>query len=174
MALIKTINGLSPKFGENCFLAENATIIGDVNIGNDCSIWFNVVIRGDVNSINIGNKVNIQDGCVLHCLYKRSVIDIGDNVTVGHNAIIHGARINNNVLIGMGSIIMDNSVIGESSIIAAGSLILENSIIEPFSVYGGVPAKKIKEVDPETLKRLNNRTAENYLLYASWYKEKKE
>ena len=171
MALIKTVRGFTPVFGKNCYLADNATIIGDVKIGDDCSVWFNTVIRGDVNSIRIGNKVNIQDGSVLHTLYQKSVIEIGNNVSVGHNVIIHGAKIENNVLLGMGSIIMDHVIVGENSIIGAGSVVLEGTIIEPYSIYAGVPAKRIKSVDPEQSSEMIEKRADNYLLYSSWYRE---
>jgi carbonic anhydrase/acetyltransferase-like protein (isoleucine patch superfamily) len=171
MALIKEVRGFMPKFGENCYLAENATIIGDVEIGNDCSFWFNTVIRGDVNSIKIGNKVNIQDGTVLHTLYQKSTIEIGDNVSVGHNVTIHGAKIEKNVLVGMGATILDHSVIGENSIIAAGSLVLSGAILEPNSIYAGVPAKRIKEIEPNQSKEMIEKIANNYLMYASWFKE---
>ena len=169
MALIKSVRGYTPKIGTNCFLADNTTIIGDVEIGNDCSFWFNSVIRGDVNSICIGNKVNIQDGAVLHCLYEKSKIHIGNNVSIGHNVIIHGATINDNVLIGMGAIIMDHAVIGENSIIAAGALILDSTIVEPGSIYGGVPAKRIKSIEQEQTKEMIEKIANNYLMYAKWY-----
>lgn len=171
MALIKSVRGFTPVFGENCYLAENATVIGDVIMGNDCSAWFNTVIRGDVNSIRIGNKVNIQDGSVLHTLYEKSVIDIGDNVSVGHNVIIHGAKIHSNVLLGMGSIILDHVVIGENSIIAAGSVVLDSTVVEPGSLYGGVPARRIKSVDPQQAKEMIEKIANNYLHYASWYRD---
>lgn len=171
MALIKEVRGFTPKMGKNVFLADNATIIGDVIMGDDCSIWFNAVLRGDVNSIRIGNKVNIQDGSVLHTLYQKSTIEIGDNVSVGHNVTIHGAKIENNVLIGIGATILDQAVIGENSIIAANSLILSGTIVEPNSIYGGVPAKKIKDIEPEQTKEMINKIANNYLMYASWYKE---
>jgi carbonic anhydrase/acetyltransferase-like protein (isoleucine patch superfamily) len=170
MALIKSVRGYTPVIGIGCFLAENATIIGDVVIGNECSIWFNTVIRGDVNSIRIGNKVNIQDGSVLHTLYQKSVIEIGDNVSVGHNVIVHGARIEKNVLLGMGSIILDNAVIGENTIIGAGSVVLENTVAEPDSIYAGIPAKRIKKIDPVQSKEMIQRISENYTLYAGWYK----
>ncbi|MEG1546899.1 MAG: gamma carbonic anhydrase family protein [Bacteroides sp.] len=170
MALIKSVRGFSPKFGEDCFLADNATIIGDVIMGNECSIWFSTVLRGDVNSIRIGNKVNIQDGSVLHTLYEKSTLEIGNNVSVGHNVTIHGACIKDGALIGMGSTILDHAVIGEGAIIAAGSLILSNTIVEPGSIWGGVPAKFIKKVDPEQAKELNQKIANNYLMYAGWYK----
>ena len=170
MALIKTVRGLTPVLGSNCFLTENSTIVGDVKIGNDCSFWFNSVVRGDVNSIRIGNKVNIQDGAVLHCLYKKSAISIGNNVSVGHNVIIHGATIHDNVLIGMGAIIMDHAIIGENSIIAAGALVLENTIVESGSIYGGVPAKKLKSIEKTQTKEMIEKIATNYLMYAKWYK----
>ena len=171
MALIKEVRGFTPKMGKNVFLADNATIIGDVIMGDDCSIWFNAVLRGDVNSIRIGNKVNIQDGSVLHTLYQKSTIEIGDNVSVGHNVTIHGAKIENNVLVGIGATILDQAVIGENSIIAANSLVLTGTIVEPNSIYGGVPAKKIKDIEPEQTKEMINKIANIYLMYASWYKE---
>src|SRR6056297_2605873 len=171
MALIKSVRGYTPTLGSNCYLADNATIIGDVVAGDDCSFWFNTVIRGDVNSIRIGNKVNIQDGTVFHTTYQKSVIEIGDNVSVGHNVTIHGARIEQNVLIGMGSTILDHVVIGENSIVAAGALVLDSTKIEPGSIYAGVPAKRIKSVDPEQTREMIDRIANNYLMYAGWYKE---
>ena len=170
MALIKTVRGFSPKFGENCFFAENATVIGDVVMGKDCSVWYNTVLRGDVNTIIIGNGVNIQDGSVLHTLYEKSTIEIGDYVSIGHNVTIHGAAIKDYALVGMGSTILDHAVIGEGAIVAAGSLVLSNTIIEPGSIWGGVPAKFIKKVDPEQAKELNQKIAHNYLMYADWYK----
>lgn len=171
MALIKKVRGFEPKFGVNCYFSENCTIVGDVILGNNCSIWFNAVVRGDVNSIRIGNKVNIQDGAVLHCLYQKSTIEIGNNVSIGHNVIIHGAKIHDNVLIGMGAILMDNAVIGENSIIAAGALVLENTVVEPGSIYGGIPAKRIKSIDPKQTREMIERIANNYLMYAKWYDE---
>jgi len=171
MALIKSVRGFTPVIGKNCYLADNATVIGDVVIGDDCSIWFNAVIRGDVNSIKIGNKVNIQDGAVLHCLYEKSKIEIGDNVTIGHNVIIHGATLKDNVLIGMGAIVIDHAMIGENSIIAAGAVVLEGTIVEPGSIYAGVPAKFIKKVNPGQAAEMNIKIANNYLLYASWFKD---
>ena len=170
MAYIKSVRGFTPKIGENCFMAENATIIGDVEIGNDCSFWFNSVIRGDVNSIRIGNKVNIQDGAVIHRLYEKSKTIIGNNVSVGHNVVIHGATIHDNVLIGMGAIILDHAIIGENSIIAAGALVLDSTIIEPGSIYGGVPAKRIKSIEQAQTKEMIEKIANNYLMYAKWYK----
>jgi carbonic anhydrase/acetyltransferase-like protein (isoleucine patch superfamily) len=170
MPLIKSVRGFTPKFGENCYLADNATIIGDVVIGRDCSIWFSTVLRGDVNSIRIGDGVYIQDGSVLHTLYQKSTIEIGDYVSIGHNVTIHGAKIEDYALIGMGATLLDHAVIGKGSIVAAGSLILSNMIIEPGSIWGGVPAKFIKKVDPEQAKELNRKIAHNYLMYSDWYK----
>lgn len=170
MALIKSVRGFTPKIGENVFLADNSTVIGDVEIGNDCSIWFNAVLRGDVNSIRIGNKVNIQDGSVLHTLYQKSTIEIGNNVSVGHNVTIHGAKIEDNVLVGIGATILDHAVIGSNSIIAANSLVLTGTEIEPNSVYAGVPAKKVKDTEPEQTHEMINKIAENYLMYSDWYK----
>ena len=161
MALIKSVRGFTPEIGENCFLADNATIIGDVKIGDDCSIWFCTVLRGDVNSIRIGNGVNIQDGTVLHTLYEKSTID---------NVTIHGATVKDYALIGMGSTILDHAIVGEGAIVAAGSLVLSNTVIEPGSIWGGVPAKFIKKVDPEQAKELNQKIAHNYLMYSQWYK----
>jgi len=169
MALIKTVRGFSPIYGKNCFLAENATLVGDVIMGDGCSLWFNTVVRGDVNSIRIGHKVNIQDGVVLHCLYEKSTINIGNNVSIGHNAIIHGATIHDNVLVGMGAIIMDHAIIGENSIIAAGALVLSGTIVEPGSIYGGIPAKRIKSVEQEQTNEMIEKIANNYLMYAKWY-----
>jgi carbonic anhydrase/acetyltransferase-like protein (isoleucine patch superfamily) len=170
MGIIRSVRGFTPVIGKDCFIAENAVIIGDVVIGDECSFWYNVVVRGDVNSIKIGNKVNIQDGTVLHCLYQRSVIEIGNNVSVGHNAVIHGARIQNNVLIGMGAILLDNAEIGENSIIAAGSVVLTGTKVEAGSIYAGIPAKRVKEVDPEQTAEMINRIADDYIMYAGWYK----
>jgi len=170
MALIKSVRGFTPVIGKNVYMAENAVIIGDVVIGDECSIWFGTVIRGDVNSIRIGNKVNIQDGSVLHTLYKKSVIDIGDNVSVGHNVTIHGAKIEDNVLVGIGATILDHAVIGHNSIIAANSLILTGTIVEPNSIYAGVPAKKIKDIEPDQTREMIEKIANNYLMYAGWYK----
>jgi len=171
MALIKSVRGFTPKLGKDCYLAETAVIIGDVIAGDHCSFWFNVVVRGDVNSIRIGNKVNIQDGSVLHCLYQRSVIEIGNNVSVGHNAVVHGSRIRDNVLIGIGAVILDDADIGENSIIAAGSVILTGTRVEPGSIYAGVPAKRVKEVDPLQTAEMINRIADDYIMYAGWYKK---
>ncbi|NLA64209.1 MAG: gamma carbonic anhydrase family protein [Bacteroidales bacterium] len=171
MALIKSVRGFTPKMGDNIYLAENATIIGDVIIGNDCSIWFNTVLRGDVNSIRIGNRVNVQDGTVIHTLYQKSQSIIGDDVSIGHNAIIHGARIENGALIGMGAIVLDHAVVGEGAIIAAGSVVLSGTQVEPGSIYAGVPAKFVKKVDPAQAKEMNQKIATNYLMYSGWFKD---
>lgn len=171
MALIKSVRGFTPKIGKDCFLADNATIIGDTVIGDNCSIWFNTVLRGDVNSIRIGNQVNIQDGSVLHTLYEKSVIEIGDYVSIGHNVTIHGATICHGALIGMGATVLDHAVVGEGSIVAAGALVLSHTVIPPGTVWGGVPARFIKNVDPEQSKELNQKIADNYVMYAQWYKE---
>lgn len=170
MALIKSVRGFTPKMGSNCFLADNATIIGDVVMGDDCSIWFNTVLRGDVNSICIGNRVNIQDGSVLHTLYEKSTVEIGDDVSIGHNVTLHGACIHNKALIGMGATLLDHAIVGEGAIVAAGALVLSNTIIEPYTLWGGVPAKFIKKVNPAQSKELNQKIANGYLMYASWYK----
>lgn len=174
MGLIKKVRGFTPKIGENCFIAENATIIGDTIIGDNCSIWFNTVLRGDVNSIRIGNNVNIQDGAVLHTLYNKSTIEIGDYVSVGHNVTIHGAKIKNYALIGMGATVLDNVVVGEGAIVAAGALVLSNTIIEPNTIWAGVPAKFVKKVAPEQAQEINQKIAHNYSMYASWYDDTKK
>ena len=171
MPLILSVKGILPLFGENCFIAPNATIAGDVVTGDDCSIWFNAVIRGDVNLIRLGNKVNVQDGAVIHCTYEKASTHIGNNVSIGHNAIVHGCILEDNVLIGMGSIIMDNSRVGTNSIIAAGAVVLENTIVEPGSIYAGVPAKKIRNISQEMISGEIDRIANNYLMYSSWFKE---
>jgi carbonic anhydrase/acetyltransferase-like protein (isoleucine patch superfamily) len=170
MALIKEVRGFTPQIGEDCYLAENATVVGDVIMGNGCSIWFNAVLRGDVNSIRIGNHVNIQDGAVLHTLYQKSTIEIGDYVSVGHNVTIHGATVKDYALIGMGATVLDGAVIGEGSIIAANALVLSNTIVEPNTIWAGVPAKMVKKVDPQQSQEINQKIAHNYAMYASWYK----
>lgn len=170
MALIKPVKGISPKFGKNCYLAENATVVGDVVMGDDCSVWFNAVVRGDVHYIRIGNKVNIQDGAIIHCTYQKAPTNIGNNVSIGHNAIVHGCTVQDNVLIGMGAIVMDNCVIGSNSIIAAGAIVLENTKVEPGSVWAGVPAKKVKDINPELQKGQVERIANNYVMYSEWFK----
>lgn len=169
MALIKSVKGIKPKWGENCFIADNATLTGDVILGNDCSIWFNAVIRGDVHSIKIGNNVNIQDNAVVHCTYQKAPVSIGDNVSIAHLAIIHGCTINDNVLVGMGAIIMDGVVVESNSVIAAGAVVSKNTVVKSGSVYAGVPAKLIKTVDTELIEGEINRISKNYNMYASWY-----
>ena len=171
MPLLLPVKGVSPVFGQNCYIAPNATIVGDVTMGDDCSIWFNSVVRGDVNSIHIGNKVNIQDGAVIHCTYQKTKTLIGNNVSIGHNAIVHGCTVHDNVLIGMGAIIMDNAEIGSHSIIAAGAVVLEGVKVEAGSIYAGVPAKKVKNVPEELISGEINRIANNYVMYSSWFKE---
>ena len=170
MALIKSVNVKTPKHGENCYFAENATVVGDVTMGDDCSVWFNAVIRGDVNSIKMGNKVNIQDGAVIHCTYQKAATTLGNNVSVGHNAMLHGCTIHDNVLVGMGAIVMDGCVVEENCLIAAGAVVLENTHIKSGSVYAGVPAKKVKELTPELFEGEVKRIANNYLMYSSWFK----
>jgi carbonic anhydrase/acetyltransferase-like protein (isoleucine patch superfamily) len=172
MALIKTVRGMSPKWGKNCFLAENATVVGDVVMGDDCSVWFQAVVRGDVNSIRIGNKVNIQDGAILHCTYERTKVDIGNNVSIGHRALVHGCQIGDNVLVGMGAIIMDNAVVAPNVLIAAGAVVLENARLESFGIYAGVPAKRVKELTPQQFADNIERIANAYVMYASWFDEK--
>jgi len=174
MALIKTLLGKTPQFGENCFLTENATIVGDVIMGNDCSVWFNAVIRGDVHFIKIGNKVNIQDGAVIHATYKKSPTNIGNNVSIGHNAMVHGCTINDNVLIGMGAIVMDDVIIESNSIIAAGAIVTKGTHVKSGCVYAGIPAIKIKDVGSDLLEGEINRIAESYLMYSSWYTDSDE
>jgi carbonic anhydrase/acetyltransferase-like protein (isoleucine patch superfamily) len=173
MAVILPVNGISPKLGKNCFVAPNATIVGDVETGDDCSFWFNAVVRGDVNSIRIGNRVNIQDGAVIHCTYKKTKVVLGNNVSVGHNAIVHGCEVSDNVLIGMGAIVMDNCRIGSNTIIAAGAVVTEGTIVPPGCIFAGVPAKKIKDISQELISGEINRIAENYLMYSGWFKDDK-
>lgn len=171
MALIKSVRGFTPKIGKDCYLADNATIIGDVEIGNQSSIWFNAVLRGDVNSIKIGNRVNIQDGTVIHTLYQKSTVEIGDDVSVGHNVTIHGANIRSGALIGMGSTILDYAEVGEGAIVAAGALVLSNTKIEPHTLWGGVPAKFIKNIPEEQSIELNKKIANGYIMYSEWFKD---
>ncbi len=170
MALIKPIRGIHPTFGANCYLADNATIIGDVVMGDNCSVWFQAVVRGDVHYIRIGNNVNIQDGAIIHCTYKTAPTNIGNNVSIAHKAIVHGCTIGDNVLIGMNAIVMDNAVIGENSIIAAGAVVLEHTVVEPGSVYAGIPARKIKDISQEQTRELLERISQNYIKYAEWYR----
>ncbi len=169
MALIKPVKGITPNIGKRCFLADNATIIGDVVLGNDCSVWFNAVIRGDVHYIRIGNKVNIQDGVIIHCTYRQAPVNIGNSVSIAHNAIIHGCTLHDNVLIGMGSILMDHVEVHSNSIIAAGALVTKGTVVEPDSVYAGTPAKKIKTIDKGLSEGEILRIANSYNMYAGWY-----
>jgi carbonic anhydrase/acetyltransferase-like protein (isoleucine patch superfamily) len=171
MGYIREVRGFKPELGENCFLAENAVIVGDVVCGRDCSFWFNAVIRGDVNAIRLGDRVNVQDNAVIHCTYQKAATTIGNNVSIGHNAIVHGCTIHDNVLIGMGAIVMDNCVIESGSIIAAGAVLTEGTRVAAGSVYAGVPAKKVKEVSPELFQGEVQRIANNYLMYSGWFKE---
>jgi carbonic anhydrase/acetyltransferase-like protein (isoleucine patch superfamily) len=174
MAVILPVKGIHPQFGNDCFIAPNATVVGDVVMGDECSIWFNTVVRGDVNSIRIGNKVNIQDNATLHCTYEKTKVTLGNNVSIGHNAIVHGCTVEDNVLIGMGAIVMDNVHIGKNSIVAAGAVVLEGTVIEPGSIYAGVPAKKVKAISEALLEGEVNRIANNYLMYSSWFKEEEK
>lgn len=173
MAVIKAVKGLSPILGENCFLADNATIVGNVHMGNNCSVWFNAVVRGDVCRIEMGDNCNVQDGAVIHGTLNLSKTVLGNNVSIGHNAIVHGCVIEDNVLIGMGAIVMDNAVIGTGSMIAAGAVVLANTVVEPNSLYGGTPAKKIKDID-EKLKMVIDKTPGNYIMYSSWIEDIEE
>lgn len=170
MPVILPVNGVSPKIPEDCFVAPNATIVGDVEMGAECSVWFNAVVRGDVNSIRMGNKVNIQDGACIHCTYKKTKTIIGNNVSIGHNAIVHGCTVEDNVLIGMGAIVMDGVKIGRNSIIAAGAVVLEGTDVPQGSIFAGVPAKKVKEISPELLQGEVERIANNYVMYSGWFK----
>lgn len=172
MPVIKTIRGKSPLIPSSCFIADNATVVGDVQMGEGCSIWFNAVVRGDVNRIVIGRDVNIQDGAVIHCTYEKTETHIGDRVSIGHNAIVHGCTIGDEVLVGMGAIVMDNAVVEPGVLIAAGAIVLENSRLESGFIYGGVPARKLKPLDPEQLSFSISRTADNYKMYAGWFEEK--
>jgi len=169
--LIKSVNGKSPNISEDCYIAENATIVGDVTIGNSCSVWFNSVIRGDVNQITIGNKVNIQDGAIIHCTYKKHATKIGNNVSIGHNAIVHGCTIQDNVLIGMGAIVMDNCLIESNSIIAAGAVVTQNTIVASGSIYAGVPARWVKNIDASDFAGEIERISNNYVMYSGWFKD---
>ncbi len=169
MAIIQEVRGFVPKIGKDVFLAANAVVVGDVVIGDGCSIWFSAVLRGDVNSIRIGNGVNIQDGSVLHTLYQKSVIEIGDHVSVGHNVVLHGCKVEDYALIGMGAVVMDNAVVGEGAIVAAGSVVLSNTKIGAHELWAGCPAKFVKMVEPEKAKEMNIKIANNYHLYSTWY-----
>jgi len=170
MAIIKSVRGFTPKMGDNCFLAENAVVVGDVTMGDNCTIWLNAVVRGDVNTITIGNNTNIQDGAIVHCTYERSKTVIGNNVSVGHTAVVHGCTIEDNVLVGMGAIIMDDAVIGNGSVVAAGAVVLSGTRVEPGSIYAGMPARKVKDISTDMMAVID-RTAKNYPMYAEWFKK---
>lgn len=170
MPVILPVKGVQPQIPENCFIAPNATVVGDVVMGDECSVWFNAVIRGDVNSIRMGNKVNIQDGACIHATYQKTKVNLGNNVSVGHNAIVHGCTVADNVLIGMGAIVMDNVEIGSNTIIAAGAVVLENTIIPAGCIFAGVPAKKVKDISAELIKGEIERIANNYTMYSGWFK----
>lgn len=169
MAIIKSVRGFTPKFGNNCFFADNSVVVGEVLMGNNCTVWFNAVVRGDVHSITIGDNTNIQDGAVIHCTYQKAKTVIGSNVSIAHNAIVHGCLVEDNVLIGMGAIIMDGAVIGNNSVIAAGAIILPGTIVEPGSMYAGNPAKRMKDISDE-MREVIQRTAKNYTMYSEWFK----
>lgn len=170
MPVILPVQGKSPSFGDDCFIAENATIVGDVVCGNQCSFWFNAVVRGDVNSIRMGNKVNVQDMAVIHCTYQKAATTIGNNVSIGHRAIVHGCTLHDNVLVGMGAIVMDHAEVGSNTIIAAGAVVTERMKVEPNSIYAGVPARKIKDISPELQRGEVERIANNYVMYSAWFK----
>lgn len=170
MALILPVEGKEPQWGEDCYIAENSTIVGDVIMGDQCSVWFGTVVRGDVNYIRIGNRVNIQDGAIIHCTYQKCGVDIADDVSIGHRAIVHGCTIEQNVLVGMGAIIMDNAVVKKNSLIAAGAVVLENTIVEEGSVYAGIPAKKVKDIDQNLFEGEIRRISQNYIKYSGWFK----
>jgi carbonic anhydrase/acetyltransferase-like protein (isoleucine patch superfamily) len=169
MSIIKSVRGYAPSFGENCFVAEGAVVIGEVTMGNNCTVWFNAVVRGDVHSITIGDNTNIQDGAVLHCTYQKAKLTIGSNVSIAHNAVVHGCTVEDNVLIGMGAIVMDDAVIGSNSVIAAGAVVLPGTKVEPGSIYAGCPAVRIKDITDE-MKSTIQRTAKNYPMYSEWFK----
>jgi carbonic anhydrase/acetyltransferase-like protein (isoleucine patch superfamily) len=171
MAIIKEVRGFSPRMGKNCFLADNAVVVGEVVMGDNCTVWFNAVVRGDVHSITIGDNTNIQDGAVIHCTYQKAKTVIGSNVSIAHNAIVHGCTLEDNVLIGMGAIVMDDSVIGTNSVIAAGAVVLPGTIVPAGSVFAGIPAKRVKDISDE-MKEVIQRTARNYPMYATWFKER--
>lgn len=170
LMVIKEVRGKFPQIGDDCFIAENATLVGDVQMGSQCSVWFNAVLRGDVHYIKLGNRVNIQDGAIVHCTYKKYPTVIGNNVSVGHNAIVHGCTIHDNVLIGMGSIVMDNCIVHSNSIVAAGAVVTQNTVIESGSIYAGIPAKKVKDISKELSSGEIDRIAKNYVTYSGWYK----
>lgn len=171
MPLILPVKNVGPAFGNDCFIAENATIVGDFVCGDSCSFWFNSVVRADVNSIRFGHRVNVQDGAVIHCTFEKTKVEVGNDVSIGHNALVHGCKIDDNVLIGMGAIVMDNCHVKSGSIVAAGAVLLENTVVESGSIYAGVPAKKVKDISPELFEGEVKRIAKNYMHYASWFKK---
>ncbi len=171
MALVKKVRGKTPQWGEHCYFAENATLLGDIVLGKGCSVWFNAVLRGDVHYIRIGNNVNIQDGAIIHCTYQKYPVNIGNNVSIAHGAIVHGCTIHDNVLIGMGAVVMDNAVVESNSVVAAGAVVVKNTVVKSGTVFAGTPAKKIKEVDKRTLEEDIRRIAKNYAMYADWYRQ---
>lgn len=170
MPLILPVRGVTPAFGENCFLAENATVVGDVVCGRDCSFWFQSVVRGDVHRIRMGDAVNVQDGAVIHCTYEKAPTTIGNRVSIGHRAIVHGCTLEDDVLVGMGAIVMDHAVVRAGALIAAGAVVLENTVVEAGAIYAGVPARKVKQLDPDTFRDQNQRIAGNYIRYADWFR----
>lgn len=170
MAIIKSVRGFAPVFGADCFLADNAVVVGEVTMGANCTVWFNAVVRGDVHSITIGDNTNIQDGAIIHCTYQKAKTVIGSNVSIAHAAVVHGCTLEDNVLVGMGAIIMDDCVVGSNSVIAAGAIVLPGTIVEPGSIYGGMPARKLKDIGPE-MREVIARTARNYPMYAKWYNQ---
>lgn len=172
MALIKSVRGYTPEMGKNCYLADNATVVGEVIMGDNCTVWFNAVVRGDVHRITIGDNTNIQDGAVIHCTYQKAATTIGKNVSIAHNAIVHGCTVEDNVLIGMGAIVMDDAVVKSNSVIAAGAVVLAGTVVEEGSIYAGMPAKKVKDIG-DNMREVITRTAQNYPMYAEWFKEEK-
>jgi carbonic anhydrase/acetyltransferase-like protein (isoleucine patch superfamily) len=172
--LVKSVNGKTPVIPEDCYVAENATIVGEVTFGHSCSVWFNAVVRGDVNSITIGDKVNIQDGAIIHCTYQKHATVIGNNVSIGHNAIVHGCTLHDNVLIGMGAIVMDNCIVESNAIVAAGAVVTQNTVVESGSIYAGVPARKVKDIDASAFSGEIGRISNNYVMYSGWFKDQAE
>ncbi len=170
MALILPVNNIAPRFGENCYLAPNATVVGDVIMGRDCSVWFQAVVRGDVHFIRMGDAVNVQDGAVIHCTYQKAPTNIGNRVSIGHRAIVHGCTLHDDVLVGMGAIVMDHAVVHAGALIAAGAVVLENTVVEEGAIYAGIPARKVKQLDPATFRDQNQRIAGNYIRYANWFR----
>ncbi len=170
MAIIKSVRGFTPVFGADCFLADNAVVVGEVTMGANCTVWFNAVVRGDVHSITIGDNTNIQDGAIIHCTYQKAKTVIGSNVSIAHAVVVHGCTLEDNVLVGMGAIIMDDCIVGSNSVIAAGAIVLPGTIVEPGSIYGGMPARKLKDIGPE-MREVIARTARNYPMYAKWYNQ---